>query len=203
MPKKFNEQEKEWIRKKLLDTGRRRFESAGLRKTSVEELTKEAGIAQGSFYLFFGSKEELYYELLLEEEATIREKLIPFMDSDNLLSKEGIVRFLLHSFRLMSENPLIRHMYLEGEFEQLVRKLPKELLERNYSEDQDAFKPVILKWQAAGILSHTKPELIVSMLRAIILLSLHKKEIGQSIYADTIELLVNVIAGGMISTRED
>lgn len=205
MPKKFSEQEKHWIRQKLLEIGKKSFETVGLRKTSVEDLTKATGISQGAFYIFFGSKEELFYEILLIEEETIREKLFQLLDSETELTKDSLQRFMLHSFRLMSENPLIRHMYVEGEFEQLIRKLPKEILERNFSEDEDALMPVIRKWQSAGILSGTRPELIVSMLRAVVLLSLHKKEIGEAFYSDTIELLVSVMAEGMFckNTKED
>ena len=41
---------------KLLTEARHHFETAGLRKTSVEDLTKAAGIAQGSFYMFSDRK---------------------------------------------------------------------------------------------------------------------------------------------------
>jgi AcrR family transcriptional regulator len=197
MPKKFNEQEKQWIRQKLLEEGKRSFEAFGLRKTSVEDLTKASGIAQGSFYMFFGSKEELFYELLLAEEAVIREKLLQSVSADHAVTKENIRQFIMESFRLMSENALIRNMYFEGELAQLVRKLPKELLERNFSEDQDAMMHVVRRWQKAGILKDTRPDLIVSMFRALVLLSLHKKEIGEAVYSDTIALLVNVLAEGL------
>lgn len=197
MPKKFNEQEKDWIRQRLMEEGKRSFESVGLRKTSVEDLTKASGIAQGSFYLFFASKEELFYHILLEEEVLIREHLLQSIQSENRITNENIKQFMLDSFRLLSESPLIRQMYLQGEFEQLVRKLPKELLERNFSDDTVALMPVIRNWQSAGILTNIRPELIVSLIRALVLLSLHKKEIGAEIYEDTIELLIDLIAKGM------
>lgn len=197
MPKKFNEQEKQWIRQKLLEEGKRSFETFGLRKTSVEQLTKATAIAQGSFYLFFGSKEELFYELLLAEETLIRDKLLQLVDGEEAVTKESIRRFMMESFRLMSENALIRTMYFEGELEQLVRKLPQEMLERNFNEDRDAMMHVVRNWQQAGILRNTRPELIVSLFRALVLLSLHKKEIGEEIYSDTMELLVQVLADGL------
>ncbi|KRE96450.1 TetR family transcriptional regulator [Paenibacillus sp. Soil766] len=200
MPKKFNEHEKAHIHQKLLEVAKRSFETFGLKKTNVEDLTKACGIAQGSFYLFFKSKEELFYDLLQKEEQSIREKLLNSIASENIISQQGIRLFLLDSYRLMSESPLIRQMYLEGEFEQLVRKLPPDLLENNFTDDQEALMPVVRRWQHAGILRAARPELIVSMLRALILLSLHKKEIGEAIYTDTIELLVDVLAEGMFAT---
>ncbi|WP_028608664.1 TetR/AcrR family transcriptional regulator [Paenibacillus harenae] len=202
MPKKFNEQEKEWIRHKLLEEGKRNFEAAGLRKTSVEDLTKVAGIAQGSFYSFFESKEVLFYTLLLDEESRIRKQLLESYLSDEGMTKERIKSFMLDAFRLISESPLMKQIYLAGDFEQLVRKLPQELLERNFTEDQDALMPVIRKWQSSGFLSGTRPELIVSMLRSLVLLSLHKKEIGEAIFDDTITLMVDLIAEGMYAYHE-
>ncbi len=202
MPKKFNEQEREWIRRKLLEYGRRSFETIGLKKTSVEELTKAAGIAQGSFYMFFGSKEELFYEILQEEERSIRGKLLQSLESESVVTKEGIRRFLLDAFRLIERSPLMRHTLLEGEMEQLIRKLPKELLERNFSEDRHALNPVIQKWQDAGILEGVRPELITSLLRSVMLLSLHKKEIGEPLFQGTMELLIDILAEGIYVKKE-
>lgn len=202
MPKKFNEKEKQWIRQKLIEEGKQRFEALGLRKTSVEDLTKASGIAQGSFYMFFVSKEELFYHILLEEEAVIRNQLLALVSEAAIVTKEGIQRFLLDALRLLGESPLIRQMYLEGEFAQLVRKLPAELLEQNFSEDTDALMPVIRTWQAAGILVHTRPEIIVSMIRSLVLLTLHKQEIGADIYTDTLSFLLDLISEGMVSKRD-
>lgn len=202
MPKKFNEQEKQWISQKLFEEGKRSFEAVGLRKTSVEDLTKASGIAQGTFYKFFGSKEELFYHILLEEESVIRNQMLASMNETAIVTKESIRQFLLGAFRLLGESPLIRQMYLEGEISQLIRKLPQELLDRNFSEDTDAMLPVIQHWQAAGILIHTRPELIVSMIRSLVLLSLHQKEIGEDIYTDTMAFMFDLISEGMLAKRD-
>lgn len=200
MPKKFKEQEKEWIRQKLLDEGKRRFEAYGLRKTSVEDLTKAVGISQGSFYLFFGSKEELFYELLLVEETRIQEKMLQWFDGQEKVTKENVTRFFMESFQALTETALIRIMYFEGEFEQLVRRLSPEKLEQHIIKDRNAMLHVVDKWQEAGVLRGERPELIVSMFRSLVLLSLHQKEIGHTVYHDTIDLLVRVLVEGMFGS---
>lgn len=203
MPKKFSEQEREWIINKLLTEGRSCFEAHGLRKTSVEELTKASGISQGSFYLFFSSKEELFYRILLEEEQRIREKMSGLFSKGIPVTKELIKLFLLQSFRMMDESPMVRQMFIKSDMEQLLRKLPSELLEQNFSEDKDFFVPIIESWQADGILAGIDPELIVSMLRSLVLLTMHKEEIGKSRYSETIELLIEVLAEGMTSLKSN
>lgn len=202
MPKKFSDQEREWIRQKLLTEARHLFEKAGLRKTSVEELTRAAGIAQGSFYMFFGSKEELYYELLQEEEQRIRKGVLELFPPNETYTQKSIQRFLLYSLRMMDESPLLRQMMERGEMELLFRKLPKHMLERNFIEDQDALLPVITAWKKAGILPETAPESIVGMVRALALLALHKNEIGEAQFTSTIELLVDLLSAGMLAVSK-
>ena len=60
MPKAFSEHEKETIRTQMREKGKKLFEKHGLKKTSVDEVTEAVGISKGSFYLFYGSKEELF-----------------------------------------------------------------------------------------------------------------------------------------------
>lgn len=56
MPKAFSEEEKEWIRERLLQEGEKQFSAYGLRKTNIEELADAAGISKGAFYIFFSPK---------------------------------------------------------------------------------------------------------------------------------------------------
>ena len=51
-------------RSQLLSIARRRFEEDGFAGTSVSKIVREAGVAQGTFYLYFQSKESLFLELL-------------------------------------------------------------------------------------------------------------------------------------------
>ena len=199
MPKKFTDQERAWINQKLLVEGRRSFEARGLKKTSVEDLTKAAGISQGSFYLFFGSKEELFFELLQEDEKRIRDTMLESFKPDEVVTKEGIKQFLLRSFQLMDESPLLLQMTARGELEQLIRKLPQQLLDKNFVDDKASMMPVIEAWQAQGIMCGVAPDLIVSLFQALVMLTLHKEEIGEKLFPATLELLVDLLAEGMVS----
>ena len=52
MPK-FSDSEKERIRQKLMREGERLFAAYGIKKVSIDEIVKAAGIAKGSFYTFY------------------------------------------------------------------------------------------------------------------------------------------------------
>ncbi|MFD0960082.1 TetR/AcrR family transcriptional regulator [Paenibacillus chungangensis] len=199
MPKKFTDDERNWIRQKLLKEGRRLFAAYGLKKTSIGDLTTAVGVAQGSFYHFFASKEELYYTLMLEDEKRIRDTILSLFPPNRPVTKEVVAQFLRQSVAMIEESPLLRSMMAKRELEPLLRKLPTELLQRNFEEDRDALLPLISGWQASGFMAGERTETIVSMIRALVLLTMHREEIGEVRFPATMELLIDVLAEGMIA----
>jgi len=73
MPRAFTPAERERIRELLLDVGERLFARHGIRRTQIDEIAAEAGIAKGSFYSFFCSKEELYLQVSERVERRMRD----------------------------------------------------------------------------------------------------------------------------------
>ncbi|RED89207.1 TetR/AcrR family transcriptional regulator [Cohnella phaseoli] len=201
MPRKFDTDEKSQIQQKLLEAGRSLFSRYGFKKTNVGELAKAAGIASGTFYLFYRSKEELFFDLMEEEEQAIQQIVLRQLENASK-SKEAFRLFFKEGFRLMTENPILREVLLPEQFEAIVRKLPPDKLERNYATDVRKLEPLIRQWQAEGILrTDMTPELIVSMLRSIILLSLHKQTIGDAVYEATMDALITTVADGLAAKK--
>lgn len=64
-PKSLTEQEKNIQAEKLFAKGRELLASYGVRKTSVEDITKAANMAKGSFYQHFESKEAFFFEIIV------------------------------------------------------------------------------------------------------------------------------------------
>ncbi|MGM1048268.1 MAG: TetR/AcrR family transcriptional regulator [Bacillota bacterium] len=202
MPR-FNEQEKAKIRLDLQQKGKHLFSVFGLKKTSIADLTKAAGIAQGTFYLFYSSKEELYFELLEQEEEMIRGQMAETYFNGSPLSRERFKQFLRESLAVLESNPFLRQLYDEEFAESLFRKLPADKLERNFTKDADDLLPVIKKGQHQGWIKPQNPEVIVSMIRSFILLSLQKHLIGDKHYRDTMNLFIDLITDGLIiETKE-
>lgn len=77
MAKAFTEQERAIIRQRLQEEGLKQFTEKGLKKVSVRELTRAAGIAQGGFYSFYESKEALLLDCVNKR---ISEKIKAFLD---------------------------------------------------------------------------------------------------------------------------
>ncbi|RAL22598.1 TetR/AcrR family transcriptional regulator [Thermoflavimicrobium daqui] len=198
MGKKFSERERDYIRQKLIQEGKKLFEAFGLRKTSIEDLTKAAGIAQGTFYSFFNSKEELYFEIVEVEEENIRQTLFNESFLQGPVTKESLKQFLGHSITMIEQHPIFRQMYEQELLEQLIRKLPPEKLEKHANQDTEWALPLIQHWQNSDWIIDLDPKIIISMIRALIILTLQKQMIGEELYKPTIEFYIDMLAERLI-----
>ena len=55
----------------LLDAAYKLFTTQGVNKTSVSEISKESGIAKGTFYLYFKDKYDIRNKLISHESSKL------------------------------------------------------------------------------------------------------------------------------------
>ena len=75
MPRIFSEEDREIIKGKMLDAGTSLLEHKRYKNISVEEIAMEVGVAKGTFYNFYPSKEQFFYELMQQIKEKKRECL--------------------------------------------------------------------------------------------------------------------------------
>ncbi|MBB6453169.1 AcrR family transcriptional regulator [Salirhabdus euzebyi] len=201
MVKGFNEQERQTIYKKLSEEGKKLFSVFGVKKTSIAQLTKAAGIAQGTFYQFFSSKEKLFFAIMEEEEAEIKEKILVKV-SEERMTRQAFKEMLLYSIELIDEKPIIKSLFQGEDIEQLMRKLPPEKIQQHIQEDEWVLSPLLRKWQENGILIDKDPEVITGVIRGFFMMLLHKKEIGEEVYHEAVDLLAESLALGIVRGGE-
>ncbi|MCY9541188.1 TetR/AcrR family transcriptional regulator [Paenibacillus alvei] len=179
-----------------MTTGKNLFIQYGLKKTSVDEIVKACGIAKGSFYAFFQSKEELYYAIMQEEEAFKEQKIQEMLASDQ--SPKELLKGLFElSFELLETNPFLKRIQQREEYELLIRKLPKETLESHIQADNDAGAALIKQWQQKHVIIDEDPEVIIGLLRSVMMLSMHRDEIGSK-FVQVKDLLLECVTEGLL-----
>ncbi|MFL0796955.1 MAG: TetR/AcrR family transcriptional regulator [Cellvibrionaceae bacterium] len=109
-------------RQKLLDAAEEEFGLNGFNQTSVSNITKNAGVGQGTFYLYFNSKEEILRELVDQLGTKLREaiaeKIAHEVDQESI-EREGLRAFLTfvaeHSrfYRVISESQFVDEKIFE------------------------------------------------------------------------------------------
>lgn len=106
MPTAFTEEEAKRIKQELILAGIRLSKELGLQKMSVEKLTAAVGIAKGSFYLFFDSKEDFILEIANYTGEGTQKLLLSKLNGRRQMSAHEFIEFFdeyLHSdFDVMS-----------------------------------------------------------------------------------------------------
>lgn len=202
MPRKFDDNEKNRIHNKLLDAGYELFSQYGFKKTSVSDIAKASGIASGTFYSFYASKEELFFALMEQEEQRIQHSLLQQLHGAPM-NKVAFIRFLKQSLQLIIDNPILKEVLLPEQLESIIRKVPTSQWEGNYAGDVEKLGPLIVEWQTRNVVrADLEPALIVNLIRSLVLLSLQKKAIGEELFSDTFEHLATSVAQYLTTTDQ-
>ncbi|MED0673901.1 TetR/AcrR family transcriptional regulator [Aneurinibacillus aneurinilyticus] len=199
MPK-FTEEEKEHIRQSLLVKGKELFVKYGLAKTSIDDIILACGIGKGTFYKFFPSKEELYYEILKNEEE-VKKTVLNELFREKLSPKELLTSFFHTSFQLVEENPFLQRAFQDGEHERLARKLPKHIVEQFSKEYTERGIQAVNILIERGVLPKEEPEVIVGIMQAIMRMRLYKEKIGNDVFPKVMDRIIEYVAEGLTKEK--
>ncbi len=192
----FSDQEREEIYQQLLETGRQLFSQYGVKKTTVSELTDAVGIAEGTFYRFFDSKDELYWAVLETERDRVEAEYAAAVANADGPRNEMIA--LLESIcDEIETNPLVKPSLEGTEFERMIRNMSEDELAEANQQAVGFFHQYIESWQAAEAIPDADPDLIGGMFRAITFIALHKETMGPA-YPEIRSFLIETIVEGLL-----
>ena len=110
MPK-FSDREKERIYDKLREEGEQLFVQHGLRKVTVDELSRATGIAKGTFYHFYESKEHLFMDISVKIQFKLWERMnVVLEESKGMPPKELTRKIFMTMATFSAEYPLVNMM---------------------------------------------------------------------------------------------
>lgn len=128
MPSIFTKEDKERIRTQLLAEGRQMMLERGITKTNIDELAENAGIAKGTFYHFFSSKQDFILEIIhayQDEKLTQLKRLVA--DKKGKLTYFEALKWY-KTLYLPQENPLFQ--VSKKDLDWIMTKIPSERLFR-------------------------------------------------------------------------
>lgn len=128
MPSIFTEEDKERIRTQLLAEGRQMMLERGITKTNIDELAENAGIAKGTFYHFFSSKQDFILEIIhaYQDEKLTQLKRLAADKKGKLTYFEALKWY--KTLYLPQENPLFQ--VSKKDLDWIMTKIPSERLFR-------------------------------------------------------------------------
>ena len=103
-------------REQLLDAAVRTLTKAGYSATRVSDIVSEAGVAQGTFYLYFSSKRDIFRQLVERFLTMFADKLSSgsFVESDDICGFRETARArILFTLRTCYENRELARIYYQ------------------------------------------------------------------------------------------
>lgn len=105
----------EATRRRILEAAEEVFAELGYHEASIVKVTERAGVALGTFYLYFDSKQTVFEALVVDLNARVRQSMTESMSgAKNRLEAErgGFEGF----FRFTAEHPALYRVVREAEF---------------------------------------------------------------------------------------
>lgn len=97
--------------KRILDAAIELLQKWGYRKTTLEDIAREAGVAKGTIYLYWPTREKLFMAIIEREQSKLMGEIARRMEEDpegmNLI---GLTR---HSILATLANPVMRALILQ------------------------------------------------------------------------------------------
>ncbi|MER6950516.1 TetR/AcrR family transcriptional regulator [Nonomuraea sp. NPDC000554] len=195
----FTDADRERITRSLLDTAERLFATQGLKKTSLDELVAPAGIAKGSFYAFYDSKETLYKDVMIRRAPMIGERLKEVLDRPP--GVEALVALMRATTEVLTTDPFYRRLLTHpDELEAVARRVGAEEVERVVTPHLIA--PLVeyfAEGQGDGVLvADVAPEVLVGVVRTVGLVVLNRDRFGDG-YEQVLDATINALARGLVA----
>lgn len=184
MARSFTEREKENIKNKLQEACKQSWTQYGYKKTSVDELCRQAGISKGAFYLFFESKEALFCEVLCSVQRQVCDTASKIMQKEK--NKYGVAEALKFIYREYDKNNFLYNTN-KTDFTILMNRLSveqaKKLEESNHISQQLFLSQPYLKFKVHG-------DLAVSIIYSLIM-NIKNKDVLPYSHIETFDFMVD------------
>ncbi len=181
----FNAQERETITGLIKDAARRCAGTIGMKRTTLEQLTHEAGISKSAFYRFYESKEHLFLDIFEEWHTEVygsAEDVI--RNRTDLPIKARISMAVLTACRVMGEGQTMA-LFAE-DLPAMLRRLPPECIAQHYHSDDQHIERLIA---LSGARLKVPKETASAILRILFMSLFQRADIGDN-YEEALEVLV-------------
>lgn len=129
----------------LLEKSEDLFAKNGYLKTKVEDITKASGVAKGTFYLYFKSKDELLLEIV-SEIISKHEKSIKNIDIKNHTLEENLNFLVTKSLEFARDNENFFTILINIFFSDLGKNIGSNVKEKMFkfkTRDNERFKEIL------------------------------------------------------------
>lgn len=181
----FTEEQREEIRARLLASAQRHALKTGVKKTSLDMLTSDAGISKSSFYKFYESKEALFLEAAgIWEGEILRRAHIALEEGRGAGDKTRAAAMVFAVFKTIHELGIAR--FLREDMPLLAQSIPENAVRTHMLTSA---KLLFASLQDARIHFNAPDETVCSVIQLMYLSILNMNDIGERFFPALYELV--------------
>lgn len=147
-------------RQRLLDAAEQTFGDLGYHDASIVKITEAAGVSQGTFYLYFGSKQEVFQELVLDLNRRVRHAMAEGAATGRTRAEQergGFRGF----FGFTAQHPALYRVIRQAEF------ASPATLQEHYRRIAEGYVQGLRQAAEAGEITRADPEVLAYVLMAV------------------------------------
>ncbi|MPM27731.1 hypothetical protein SDC9_74244 [bioreactor metagenome] len=181
----------------IFSVAKKLFSEKGFKDTNVAEITREAGVAVGTFYLYYSSKEKLFFDVFMEENLKLKQLCLDSLDYS--ASPQTIIEQMLRiNMEGFATNPILRQWYQSNVYQKLEQVFRKENAMDSMTFLYDVFLVLVERWQAEGKMRRDiDSKMIMMLFAAIINVDTHKDEIGLEFFPELLQIMTSLVLQGL------
>jgi AcrR family transcriptional regulator len=147
-------------RRRLLDAAEKMFSELGYHDASIVKITEEAGVAQGTFYLYFGSKQDIFEDVVVDLNRRVRHAVNEEAEKGKDRLERELLGFQAY-FRFTAEHPALYRVIRQAEF------VSPRILGAHYERFSDGYVTGLKEAMDRGEIAKADPETLAWVLMGI------------------------------------
>jgi AcrR family transcriptional regulator len=138
-------------RQRLLEAAEAVFGEVGYHDASVVKITETAGVGQGTFYLYFASKQEIFDELVRDLNRRVRRAMKEASSQGKTRLEQELLGFRAY-FRFTAEHPALYRIIRQAEF------VSPDMLRHHYDRLSAGYVEALREASERGEIARLDPE---------------------------------------------
>ena len=200
-PREFNEHERDYIRKMLIKKALEFMNTIGIKKTTVEDITRAVGISKGAFYKFYSTKEELFFEAFESIEEQVKANVMKYLININSFSKENLKKVVKQIVYHKDTLAMIEIMN-NSDLYNMLQRIDTDSVSRHFTNDTAYVEELFSFLQTKGVKVNKPADEFSAYLRTIFGLILQKQIIGEQYLDKVVGSFVDVLIDETIEQAE-
>lgn len=146
---------------KILDESFKLFRTKGTKNTSIEEITNSAGVAKGTFYLYFKDKYDLQEQLIVKKSNELFREALENCDKEDLKTFSDKLIFIINDIldNLNNNKLLLKFISKNLSFGLYSNRIPDIL-----SNDELSVKDLFIEGLKKDNINIENPDVILFMI---------------------------------------